>query len=209
MEFLSKTFMKDSGRLDLVLHSQLSLQQGGDASATPTFQSPVLAFNPSEGFHEYRFDWVEGSVEFFVDGKRVGRFDSTAFIPTAPGKIILSHWSNGNPLWSAGPPAEDAKMVVSYVKAYFNSSDPARQKAHESRCKDKSAPNAVCLIPDQTVPPRVDVATHQEGLPYFFSKDPIGDKVKGQQVYGVSGGVRAGASMWALVTGLGVAAILL
>ena len=208
MELLSKEFNK-AENLNLVLHSPLSLEAGGDASATPTYKRIELGFKPSDMFHEYRFDWTKNSVAFFIDGKRIAYFDQKEYVPSAPGKVILSHWSNGNPSWSAGPPAEDAKMVVSYVKAYFNSSNPDRQKAHQSRCKDASAPNAVCLIPDQLVPPRSDVATEQEGKPYFFSKDTTANKIEGQLVYGASAGARAGVSFLALGAGLGIAMMLL
>lgn len=68
--------------------------------------------------------------------------------PVAGRHLILSHWSNGNPLWSAGPPTQDALMTVGYVKAYFNSSDPARQNAASSRCKNTTAYGAYCPIPN-------------------------------------------------------------
>ncbi|RPA76342.1 concanavalin A-like lectin/glucanase [Ascobolus immersus RN42] len=207
MELLSREFNQNKN-LNLVLHSPLSLSNGGDASTTPTFQKVEIGFNPSDTFHEYRFDWTKEYVAFFIDGKRIAVFTQKEFIPSVPGKIILSHWSNGEPSWSAGPPAEDAKMVVSYVKAYFNSSDPDRQKKHQSRCKGADGPNTVCLIPDQLVPPRSDVATEQEGKPYFFSQDPLGDKVKGQLVYGNTAATKTGMSFLALAAGLGASMLL-
>lgn len=70
-------------------------------------------------------------------------------IPSRGGNLLLSHWSNGNPGWSAGPPATDARSVVSYVKAYFNSSNVARGDEARSRC-DKAAAGGkkVCKIPE-------------------------------------------------------------
>ena len=32
----------------------------------------------------------------------------------SPERLILQHWSNGNELWSGGPPAENAVLVVEY-----------------------------------------------------------------------------------------------
>ena len=78
--------------------------------------------------------------------------DEGGYVPSSPGKIVLSHWSNGQPLWSGGPPETDAKMLVSYVKAYFNSSDPARQKDYAQRCK-ASDQSATCPVPDLSGPP--------------------------------------------------------
>lgn len=98
------------------------------------------------------------------------------FVPQAAGKIILSHWSNGNPLWSGGPPAEDAKMTVSYVQAYFNSSDPYRARDHAARCTDLNAANAICQIPDLTSPPEAGEVT-------FFSQAPNGNMTNNQTVF--------------------------
>lgn len=98
------------------------------------------------------------------------------YVPSVPGKIVLSHWSNGQPLWSGGPPSEDSKLVVSYAKAYFNSSDHARQADFAKRCKNPSAVNATCRIPDQIGPPKF-------GDYNFFSKDPSGNKTNNQTIW--------------------------
>lgn len=79
-------------------------------------------------------------------------------VPTTPGHLLLSHWSNGNPGWSHGPPAVDAVTTVSYVKAYFNSSLVQRQQDFALRCKDPAASGAVCAIPDHNTT-------------FFFSND--------------------------------------
>jgi len=176
MEFLSAEMNDTSSPVNLVLHSTLSLENGNDASSTPTFKVFPLPFQPTNDIHEYRFDWQPGSVSFYADGKWLIDMTETEFVPTTPGKIILSHWSNGNPLWSAGPPTQDAKMTVSYVKAYFNSSEEDRQKDYSTRCKDISAPNAICQIPDQVGQP-------QFGQFNLFSTDPSGNKTVNQTVY--------------------------
>jgi hypothetical protein len=98
------------------------------------------------------------------------------YVPSVPGKLILSHWSNGNPLWSGGPPENDAKLLVSYVKAYFNSSDKARIADHRARCVNPSAAEAICKIPDQEGPPKF-------GKIYFFSHDPSGNMTNNQTIY--------------------------
>ncbi|GAW26343.1 putative glycoside hydrolase family 16 protein [Rosellinia necatrix] len=70
-------------------------------------------------------------------------------VPTTAGHLLLSHWSNGNPGWSQGPPTVNAVTTVSYVKAYFNSSLEQRQQDFTARCKDPSASGAVCPIPER------------------------------------------------------------
>ncbi|KAK2072335.1 hypothetical protein P8C59_006694 [Phyllachora maydis] len=106
-----------------------------------------LPFNPTLDFHEYRIDYMPGRVDFLADGQVLAEMTGSA-VPESPGHLALSHWSNGNALWSGGPPAADATLVVNYVKAYFNSSSPARIQDWAGRCRDPAAANAVCVVPE-------------------------------------------------------------
>ncbi|KAJ4413587.1 hypothetical protein N0V82_008448 [Gnomoniopsis sp. IMI 355080] len=151
MEFLSREFITDNATypVNLVLQSQAS-EAAGSASHTSTFQVINLSFDPRADFHEYRFDWVPGGVVFLADGAVLAEMNQTGGVPTHAGHLALNHWSNGNAGWSGGPPASDAVMEVRYLKAYFNSSDTARQSAFAERCVDSAAAGAVCDIPDVT-----------------------------------------------------------
>ena len=55
MEFLSSQMNETAFPVNLVLHSTLSFQNGGDASSTPSYKVVNLPFQPSNGIHEYRF----------------------------------------------------------------------------------------------------------------------------------------------------------
>jgi len=55
MEFLSSQITSNSSPINLVLHSLLTEERGGDAKNTPTFKVVSLPFAADEGFHEYRF----------------------------------------------------------------------------------------------------------------------------------------------------------
>ena len=164
MEFLSLEFDfdRDVYPINLVLHSKEAASNGFDAASTNSFRKANLSFNPTTAFHEYRIDFFENHVIFFADGEPLTTMDGSA-VPTHPGHLQLSHWSNGNPLWSGGPPSEDASIAVSYVKAYFNSTDPTRQQDWEDRCTDINGPDATCAIPDVT-PDNDDAAR------FFFSQ---------------------------------------
>ncbi|KAL8989810.1 MAG: hypothetical protein Q9169_008275 [Polycauliona sp. 2 TL-2023] len=107
-------------------------------------QEPKVPFRPSDGYHEYRFDWSPGKVAFFVDGKHIQ--DLTKLVPTVPGRILLNHWSHGQDGWEQGPPKQDALMTVAYVKAYFNTTSAAPE------CADPEAKDAICEVPDQLRP---------------------------------------------------------
>ncbi|RYP77008.1 hypothetical protein DL770_007123 [Monosporascus sp. CRB-9-2] len=149
IEFLSAQFNKDNGTfpVNLVLQSSESSEAGFDASNTKDFKRVNLPFDPTADFHEYRFDYLEKEVIFCADGKELARMTGSS-VPTEPGHLLLSHWSNGNPGWSRGPPKTDATMIVSYVKAYFNSSLDSRQADFVSRCTDPAAEGTVCDVPD-------------------------------------------------------------
>lgn len=82
----------------------------------------------------------------------LGIMDSSSAVPTEAGRLILQHWSNGNPLWSGGPPREDSALVVRYVKAYFNSSEEGRLGSDpDVQCSDGDGlEGMVCDIPEIT-----------------------------------------------------------
>ncbi|WPH01929.1 glycoside hydrolase family 16 protein [Acrodontium crateriforme] len=133
MESLSKQQQPPNWPLNLVNQSPLSVKNGFNADDTGGKWLYNLTVSPSDDYHEYRFDWLPNRIDFYVDGRYLINF--TESIPDSPGSLHLSHWSNGNPNWSGGPPAKDAVLMVEYVKAYFNSSDPVRQKSAQESCQ--------------------------------------------------------------------------
>ena len=150
-----------------MLQSPQSDVQGFNAAGTPYFGTPSLPYDPSEEFHEYRFDWIPGSVSFYADGQLLQVMDDSALGYDSPGHIIINHWSNGNEGWSAGPPTQDAVLTIMYVKMYFNSSD-GPHSAYSKNCPAYNA-GQVCQIPDQTTPP----STNSNSTPptFFFSRN--------------------------------------
>ncbi|KAL8691468.1 MAG: hypothetical protein Q9218_003312 [Villophora microphyllina] len=165
MEFLSHQFNKTSHPVNLVLQSEASIAAGYDAAHTSAFQVHQLPFNPSGGFHEYRFDWFPDRVEFYADGVLLDTMSGEG-VPSTPGHMTLSHWSNGDPNWSAGPPSQDAIMTVNYAKGYFNSTDPQRAKDFKKRCKNINEPNATCEVPEISQPPNNNASAKT----FFFSQ---------------------------------------
>ncbi|KAL0082233.1 concanavalin A-like lectin/glucanase domain-containing protein [Phycomyces blakesleeanus] len=86
-----------------------------------THEKSVLDFDPTTDFHEYRFDWTPSNVKFYIDGVKL--YTMTTNIPDAPGRVILNHWSDGNPNFSEGPPAQKAILEVANMTVFFNTSD--------------------------------------------------------------------------------------
>ncbi|KAI8949470.1 glycoside hydrolase, family 16 [Xylaria longipes] len=149
IEFLSAQFDKAKGvfPVNLVLQSKEAAAAGYDAANTTGLHRANLPFDPTTDFHEYRFDFLPDKVFFYADDVLLSEMTGSS-VPTIAGHLLLSHWSNGNPGWSHGPPTVDAVTTISYVKAYFNSSLEQRQRDFALRCKDPTASGAVCAIPD-------------------------------------------------------------
>jgi beta-glucanase (GH16 family) len=194
MEFLSKDFRTDNNSypVSLVLQSREAAQAGYNAQSTGNFIKAYLPFNPTSEFHEYRFDFVPDRVVFYADGQLLGSMNGTA-VPRTAGHLVLQHWSNGNPLWSGGPPATDAVLSVKYVKAYFNSSAAERDRDWAKRCSDAGAPQAVCEIPEIT-------ATNSSAGQFFFSDRD--NMTNNQTVSGKSGGQKLEYKCTLPVTGI-------
>ena len=72
----------------------------------------------TDEFVEYRFDWFTDKVEFYINDRNYHSLVNN--VPSKPGKIILTHRSNGNPLWSMGPPLGKRTVEVKYIDLYFN-----------------------------------------------------------------------------------------
>ncbi|KAK0621479.1 glycoside hydrolase, family 16 [Bombardia bombarda] len=197
MEFLSKDFnpSNKSYPVNLVLQSRESAAAGYNAQSTGNFIKAYLPFDPTTAFHEYRIDYFPGQVFFYADGLLLGTMKGAA-VPTSPGHLILQHWSNGNVLWSGGPPAEDAVLTIGYVKAYFNSSSTQRVQDWANRCKEAAGQNAICVIPtlDGTNPSPGD---------WFFSDHD--NMTNNQTVYRESGGARLRGVWWLMAVVLVVA----
>ena len=163
MEFLSKEFDPERSvyPVNLVVQSPASAEDGYDAAKVGNHVRAELPFDPTKGFHEYRFDFVPGEVYFYADGREIGKIRSDA-VPTSSEHLILQHWSNGNSGWSGGPPAQDTFITVRYVKAYFNSSDTEQQADWKRQCARASGPKTICEIPD--------IGVNKTAENYFFTK---------------------------------------
>jgi beta-glucanase (GH16 family) len=79
--------------------------------------TPEVPFDPSEAFHEYRFDWYADRVEYYVDGTQYATL--TNEVPDTPSRLMLNHWSGNIPTWGGPAPTEDAVMLVDWV--YYSS----------------------------------------------------------------------------------------
>ncbi|KAF2165045.1 glycoside hydrolase family 16 protein [Zasmidium cellare ATCC 36951] len=172
MEFLSshQQPLSNHGLVNLVIQSPESADVGYVQPGSNDFDNHSMSFAPSEMYHEYRFDWLPDRVDFYADSKWMSTIRTN--VPKSPGAIHVSHWSNGNPGWSAGPPVKDAVMTISYIKAYFNSSNPEATAKSLEICQPRELPNSTCYIPNQWYPPDpMGIEGNATGHTHFFTVD--------------------------------------
>ncbi len=94
----------------------------------PHWNIADLSFDSSKDFHEYSFEWLPDSIQWFVDGSP--RFTATDIIPQKPQKIMMNLWAAHWIEW-AGKLDMNALPAVAeydYVK-YYKPVTPAKQLA--------------------------------------------------------------------------------
>ena len=82
-----------------------------------------LGFDASEDFHEYGFDWQEGSITWFVDGKPVYR--ATEDIPSHAGNIMMNLWNvaDTNADWAGKFDADKLPVTAQYQWIGYKSAE--------------------------------------------------------------------------------------
>ncbi|KAI7855739.1 concanavalin A-like lectin/glucanase domain-containing protein [Circinella umbellata] len=109
-----------------------------DGSASNlTNDKHTLPFDPTSAFHEYRFDWTPEDVTYYLDGEEANRINQN--IPDAPGRVLINHWTDGNPNYSGLPPAQDATLSLANLTLFFNSSEATAPPA----CQRSSKPCSI------------------------------------------------------------------
>ncbi len=81
-----------------------STYAGGRQTHSQTMQ---LHFDPTAGFHEYRFDRAPGSVMFFVDGRLMNNW--TTGLPGHQMKLYVNAWY---PTWLEGKSPDTDRFVL-------------------------------------------------------------------------------------------------
>lgn len=76
-----------------------------------------ISFDPTDVFHEYRFDWYPDKVIYFIDGVHYDTL--TTKVPDAACTIMLNLWSANIDGWGGSAPKKDTYMYVDYVH-YFS-----------------------------------------------------------------------------------------
>ena len=71
----------------------------------------TLPFDPTSGFHDYRFDYASNSVSFYADGKLMKRWKGG--VPKNPMHLYVNAWY---PTWLEGKkPLTDQTVLVDKI----------------------------------------------------------------------------------------------
>ena len=102
-------------------------------------------------YTEYRLEWTESGVSFFVGGylARSVPKSEDEHIPSVPSPLYFRHWSNGLAMGSQGPPNQRAVADVGWLRSFFNSSLMTEDDhaSFDYRCQTKVA----CAVHDTTL----------------------------------------------------------
>ncbi|KAG8766376.1 hypothetical protein FRC12_006922 [Ceratobasidium sp. 428] len=82
-------------------------------------------------FNEHRLDWLKASTSYYYNGVKKQTVSKNS--PSVASTLIANVWSDGGPLWTKGPPTQDAIATIYYIKAYFNSTSLSAAQ-FQSKC---------------------------------------------------------------------------
>ena len=73
-----------------------------------------LGFDASEEFHEYAFEWKEGSITWYVDGKSV--YTATKNTPSHAGHLMMNLWNvtDNKADWAGKFECEEFPLIAQY-----------------------------------------------------------------------------------------------
>ncbi len=109
IEFLSHSYGKDTGQVHLAIHLK--------DKANFWHSNFPLDFNPSDAFREWGFDILPDKVVWHVDGKIIHTWPNTTENHVGPGyEFFFNSWTQQR--WIKGPPMEDGKYLIDWVRFY-------------------------------------------------------------------------------------------
>ena len=105
--------------VNMLLHDEFP-----DSNLGVNFSTLTNATLTPWDFTEYRIDWSEEEIRFYVGGKlfRSVSVRDDNKLPSTPSALHLKHWSVGNPYSTQGPPLRRTVANVGWARMFFNSS---------------------------------------------------------------------------------------
>ncbi|RPD73465.1 concanavalin A-like lectin/glucanase [Lentinus tigrinus ALCF2SS1-7] len=116
------TAFYDTGNQYVQPGLQLTNQNNYGNHSQNTHSAVPYPADPRTGEHEYTLEWSADATRFFFDGDLVATLTSN--VPYEPSYFVWNSWSSGNEKWSAGPPTEDAILMISKIEMEYNTTIP-------------------------------------------------------------------------------------
>jgi endo-1,3-1,4-beta-glycanase ExoK len=66
-------------------------------STTQKQYSSVFLASPDASFHHYKFVWVPGRIDYYIDGTLVSTHTSN--VPSTPAYVMINHWGTNSTGW--------------------------------------------------------------------------------------------------------------
>ena len=131
-------YANDTQEIDIEIQSKMS-NETVHIGNQPTQSTDVLL--PTNGavteVHDYRFDWLAGQTNFYLDSVPAGSFSED--VPVVNGRIDLNMWGNGGTFSGPATPTTDNVMSISKIALYFNTSSPTNSTKWAKICNKKPA----------------------------------------------------------------------
>ena len=68
-----------------------------DPTSNAETSTAVLPASPFDTYHDYKFIWTAGKIEFYIDGTLTGTH--TTNVPSAPAYFMITHWGSNSTGW--------------------------------------------------------------------------------------------------------------
>ena len=81
----------------LYMVNWLNPNPSADPDLTDRTYDYLYPFTVSTAFHDYKFVWQAGRIDFYVDG--ILEATHTTNVPTAPAYFMINHWGTDSPYW--------------------------------------------------------------------------------------------------------------
>lgn len=107
-------------------------------------------------FYEYRMDWNRDTIDWWVGVNKTRSIDTkSASLVDVPTAAYFKHWSLGDAEWMQGPPVNDTKASIAWVRFFFNTSVPSTSQLNSSDCNASQ----MCSTEDLTLRLTTDYTT--------------------------------------------------
>ncbi|WVR00139.1 hypothetical protein IAU59_007281 [Kwoniella sp. CBS 9459] len=94
--------------------------------------------DPTQGFNRYTIGWFDDGPQFFYNDAPTAVRPEIK-IPTNKCSVIINNWTNGDPVFTQGPPTTDNILKVRKIEYYYSTGETTVYPALKDGCTVESA----------------------------------------------------------------------